>query len=412
MNGKNGKKEAPHSVSVCSVHFRLFRVLALVLAAGLLCQSPSFAVQNPISIRWIADPAEAARAVAEVSGIDHSALRRLRQGAWSQAKWQQLFAVYTEAEGAPGTQPALPMLGAYSIEGNAVRFTPRFPLEPGISYRAVFNPNLLPGAQRSHIQTVSAVYRRPRPERAATTTVSRIYPSADTLPENLLKFYIHFSAPMSRGRIYDHIRLLDASGRAIELPFLEIDEELWDGEMTRLTLFIDPGRIKRGVLPLEEIGPSLETGKRYTLVIDRQWLDANGVMLRENFEKNFSVAPPDREPPVPSRWRIHTPPAGTRDPLTVDFAEPMDSALALRVIQIEDESGRRVEGKASLADEERRWMFAPDIEWSGGRYHIAVQTTIEDLAGNNIGKPFEVDLFEGIDRGLKIQTVRLPFEIR
>lgn len=412
MNGTHGKKESCNFLPLCSARFRAFRILFSVFVAGLLCQSPSFAAQNPISIRWIADKADAGRAIAEVSGIDRSALQRMKRTAWSQTQWQQLFAVYTEPEGVSSAQLTLPMLGAYSIEGNVVRFTPRFPLEPGLSYRAVFNPNLLPGARRVQLQPVSVVYQRPRPERAATTTVSRIYPSANTLPENLLKFYIQFSAPMSRGRIYDHIRLLDADGRAIELPFLEIDEELWDAEMTRLTLFIDPGRIKRGVLPLEEVGPSLETGKHYTLVISREWRDAKGDPLREDFEKRFSVDPPDREPPVPARWRIHTPPEGTREPLIVDFAEPMDHALALRVIQIEDESGRRIVGKASLADEERRWMFAPEIDWRGGRYHIAVQTTIEDLAGNNIGKPFEVDLFEDIDRHLKIQMVRLPFEIR
>jgi hypothetical protein len=64
--------------------------------------------------------------------------------------------------------------------------------------------------------------------------------------------------------------------------------------MTRLTLFIDPGRIKRGVLPLEEVGPSLEAGKSYTLVIDREWIDGSGNPLQESFEKTFKVGPPDR----------------------------------------------------------------------------------------------------------------------
>jgi hypothetical protein len=41
-----------------------------------------------------------------------------------------------------------------------------------------------------------------------------------------------------------------------------------------------------------------------------------------------------------------------------------------------------------------------------------VQTTIEDLAGNNIGKPFEVDTFEGVERRITNQTVSVPFEIR
>ena len=66
---------------------------------------------------------------------------------------------------------------------------------------------------------------------------------------------------MQRGHVYDHIHLLGEAGKPVELPFLELDEELWDPEMTRLTIFIDPGRIKRGVRPLEEIGPALEAGK-------------------------------------------------------------------------------------------------------------------------------------------------------
>jgi hypothetical protein len=41
-----------------------------------------------------------------------------------------------------------------------------------------------------------------------------------------------------------------------------------------------------------------------------------------------------------------------------------------------------------------------------------VQTTIEDLAGNNIGKPFDVDLFEGIARRLTTSFVKRTFEVR
>jgi len=34
------------------------------------------------------------------------------------------------------------------------------------------------------------------------------------------------------------------------------------------------------------------------------------------------------------------------------------------------------------------------------------------LAGNNIGKPFEVDLFERVQRRLAQSTVKLPFDVR
>jgi len=94
------------------------------------------------------------------------------------------------------------------------------------------------------------------------------------------------------------------------------------------------------------------------------------------------------------------------------FHEPLDRALALRVIRVTDETGAPVAGKTELEDEERRWTFVPDRTWRPGSYKLAIQTTIEDLAGNNVGKPFEVDLFEPVQRRLSNTTVKLPFEVR
>jgi hypothetical protein len=304
------------------------------------------------------------------------------------------------------------MLGAYRISSDVVRFEPQFPLEPGLVYRAVFRPDRLPGKSKQ-TELLTAEFRRPPRDNTPTTVVSQIYPSGDVLPENLLKFYIHFSAPMSRGRIYDHITLREkSSGKAIELPFLEIDEELWDPAMQRLTLFIDPGRIKRGVRPLEEIGPALEEGKSYTLIIDREWRDGAGKLLRETFEKQFYVGPPDREPLAPDTWRINPPAAETREALALIFPEPLDQALALRLIQVTDERGNPIKGSASVENRERLWRFIPLTTWRRGSYRIVVQTTIEDLAGNNIGKSFEVDLFEGVQRQLTAASVKLSFQIR
>jgi hypothetical protein len=90
----------------------------------------------------------------------------------------------------------------------------------------------------------------------------------------------------------------------------------------------------------------------------------------------------------------------------------MDQALAQRLLRVEDESGAPVEGSVLLTDQERRWTFTPGSVWRPGRYQLIIPTTLEDLAGNNIGKPFEVDLFEGVDRRLSTTTVKLPFEIR
>jgi hypothetical protein len=259
----------------------------------------------------------------------------------------------------------------------------------------------------ANTQPIISTFKLPTENRPPTTIIAHIYPSADLLPENLLKFYIHFSAPMSRGRIYDHINLLDERGTAVELPFLEIDEELWDPSMKRLTLFIDPGRIKRGVKPLEEVGPALEQGKQFTLVIDKAWRDTSGQPLKEGFRKTFRVGPPDREPPDPARWKIDAPRAGTREPLRATFPKPMDHALALRMIRLAN-----VDGTPALEDQERLWKFTPAADWHAGPYKLQVQATIEDLAGNNIGKPFEVDVFESVDTSITNTVVEIPFNVR
>jgi hypothetical protein len=335
----------------------------------------------------------------------------LRRSRWTLAEWQQLLPIYAEQGDLIADIGLLPMLGTYAAKAEVLRFEPLFALARGVQYRAVFHPDQLPGGRRSGQRLITAVFQLPQSESASTTVVTQIYPTAEILPENLLKFYVHFSAPMSRGRIYDHIHLRNDAGVEVELPFLEIDEELWNPEMTRLTLFIDPGRIKRGVLPLEEVGPALEAGKRYALVIDREWKDGTGNPLKERFEKAFRVGTPDRDPPDPARWNIQLPRSGTRDALRVVFPEPMDHALAQRVIRVVSESGQPIDGRTALGDQERRWAFTPAQPWRHGSHRLAVQTTIEDLAGNNIGKPFEVDLFEGVQRRLMNSTVKLSFEI-
>jgi hypothetical protein len=368
--------------------------------------------KTSISIRWAVDGTDTNRVTVEVAGLESRILRQLGRSDWAASDWQRLFSVYAEQGDVIADIGLPPMLGDYAVGADVIGFKPRFPIEPGVSYRAIFRPSNLPSGNRAGGKMISSVFRAPSRSSIATTVVRQVYPGAALLPENLLKFYLHFSAPMRRGHIYEHIHLRDEAGKDVELPFLEIDEELWDPTMTRLTLFIDPGRIKREVKPLEEIGPALEAGKQFTLVIDSAWRDASGNRLREEFRKRFEVGPPDREPPDPARWKVHPPKPLTSGALAVDFPEPMDHALAERMIRVTDDTGKVLQGKVTLETEERQWRFDPDRPWRAGSYRLVVQTTIEDLAGNNIGKPFEVDLIEPLQRGLTNAVVTVAFEVR
>jgi hypothetical protein len=366
---------------------------------------------------WTPRGDDPSRAVVEVIGADPVAVTALEWPEVTLEHWRSFLSVKVHRKGNPDDVP--PLLGRYRVDGRVLRFEPRFPLEPGVRYRAEFDP-----ARLQALSPLQPLDRKPLgaprltaefslPERSAqpTTLVIAVYPSASTLPENLLRFYIHFSAPMSRGEAYRHIRLLDAAGRPIADPFLELDEELWSGDGKRFTLLFDPGRIKRGLRPREEVGPVLEAGRSYELVIDPGWSDAAGNPLKAGFRKTFRTGPPDEASPTPKTWALRPPAPGTRDPLEVRFPEPLDRALLDRLMAVREDPDRRVAGEISVSDAETLWRFTPATPWRPGMYRLGIGTELEDVAGNSIARPFEVDEVSPITRRIASETVDLPFRI-
>ena len=226
---------------------------------------------------------------------------------------------------------------------------------------------------------------------ADTTRVVAVYPSAAEVPANLLRFYVEFSAPMREDVALDHVRLLDDSGRVVHDAFLALREELWDPSGRRLTLLLDPGRIKRGLRSHREMGAPLAEGREYRLIVDGAWVDASGRELAGPYEQRFRVGSVDRTPPRPEDWTITAPRLATRDPLRVQFEKPLDHALAGALLRPIDASGTAIEGSMRLADDDCVWMFTPTRPWSTAIVHVQVDRRLEDVAGNSIARAFDVD---------------------
>lgn len=276
--------------------------------------------------------------------------------------------------------PAL--IGESSLSGDELRFEPRYPLASGMRYRAELH---LEGSE-----PVIHVFELPAAQAGVRARVEAIYPSGDVLPENLLRIYLHFSAPMSRGNAYSHISLIDdVTQESVELPFLELEQELWDPAGQRLTVLFDPGRIKRGLVPNVEAGLPLVPGRSYRFRVSENWLAADQRPLAEPFEKRFSVVPADYDSPKPSDWKIQAPAAGGKDPVVVTFNAAVDQALALRLIDIIATGQTVVSGESSLTANETRWLFTPQAPWRTGRYRIRIESTLEDPSGNSVLRPFE-----------------------
>ncbi|MEO0754423.1 MAG: hypothetical protein AAFY85_06450, partial [Pseudomonadota bacterium] len=75
--------------------------------------------------------------------------------------------------------------------------------------------------------------------------VEDIYPTSDVLPANLLRFYVYFSEPMQRSAALEHVTLRSVStGKAVTGAFFQSRYDLWSTDGRRLTLLLDPGRVK------------------------------------------------------------------------------------------------------------------------------------------------------------------------
>ncbi len=305
----------------------------------------------------------------------------------------------------------LPLAGTTSLDGDTLRFTPRYPLEPGLRYRAVLHRLTADGSRQPASNDVAVELQMPPRAARELTRVTQVYPSSDELPENQLKFYFQFSAPMGRGQAYGHIHLLDADEKEVEGAFLELDEELWDRDQLRFTLLCDPGRVKRGLKPREELGGVLESGGHYTLVVDSAWPDAEGQPLAESVRKTFRVGPPIVTPLDPATWKIELPRAGTREPLVVRFPQPLDHELLNSCLAVHEVSGALVDGAIAITDQETRWRFTPPKPWAAGDYLLVAQTKLEDLAGNSLGRAFDVDLDDPTARRTESETISLPFVV-
>ncbi len=314
--------------------------------------------------------------------------------------WSDHFGVYVDNGKVPG-KDRYPIAGEYKLTSTSLQFAPRYPFAAGGRFIVVFR-----NGNQSLIHRFSGKKLAPQPP----AKVAMIYPSADVLPENLLKFYIHFSKPMMQGRSFNHIRLFDDRGKVVDVPFLELSTELWNEKGTRFTLFFDPGRIKRELTPRELRGPNLQVGRKYTLRIAKTWLDYRGEPMKESFSKTFRVVKADETSPELKKWKIVPPRAGTRKPLQIHFREPLDYALLHHMIQVRAKKGL-IQGSIRVSRGETLWELTPRAPWPAGPCKLEVSSRLEDRCGNNLGELFEIDLQKKNPRRNRGKTLSRTFVI-
>ncbi|MCI0637491.1 MAG: hypothetical protein L0Y70_00345 [Gemmataceae bacterium] len=291
-------------------------------------------------------------------------------------------------------KPGPSMFGKYERSGNELTFTPRFPLSAGATYRASLT---VVG------KTTSLDYNVPMAAAKAPPKVVKIYPSADVLPANHLRFYIYFDRPMRGGaELFKHLAILDEKGKEIDEPWLI--EEIWDEENNCLILYIHPGRIKWGVELRQLMGPVLFEKRNYQLVVRGEWTDLEGNKIGKDTIKKFRTTAEDRVRIELGDWKLIAPPAGTRDALTLTLPKSVDYRSLQTGLTVTNAKGA-IDGTIAIGKDEKSWHFTPTRPWQAGPHRVSVSPDLEDVAGNTPARPFDMDL-----RTPKQRAQKLHFE--
>jgi hypothetical protein len=346
----------------------------------------------------------------EIRGLDRRLVRTIASFPPNDSRAAAAVAVVVESESIPadrapkvavpvsdappakGSSKRPPVIGRYEADGATLRFVPRFPFTPGVGYRVDVDQQAFDSTLPPVVFTKQLAILKPMLDR--TTRVVSVYPELDTVPENMLRWYVELSAPMATGEALSRVHLIDEAGREVHGAFLQLDEELWDPEHRRVTLLFDPGRVKRGVRTNLESGAPLTAGHRYRLVVDAEWTDGRGAALASGWDRPFIATTADRSSPDPARWSLTVPRGGTREGLAIAFHETLDHALATRMIAVY-QAGTRVEGLVTIGPRDASWTFTPNEPWRVGAYELVVDARLEDVAGNSVARVFDADRASG-----------------
>jgi len=305
--------------------------------------------------------------------------------------------VWNTDENKPNT---IPIAGQFKYgTNNTFEFVPNFPFMENTQYV------LVRSTKKEKIQQHFSLPKKNN----VPLTIEAIYPTSDSLPENLLRMYVVFSHPMKTTGNIENIKLINNKGKEIEGAIFNNVYELWDDSQKQLTVIFDPSRVKTDLIANKELGRALEPNQQFQLQIDTVE-DIYGQKLQQPFIKTFRVIPQDTIAPNTKNWQLITSKHNSKQPLQLVFKTPLDRMSLLTRIKVVDEFKQEVKGKISISNKEMKWQFTPNDVWEKEKYSLLINSRLEDPSGNNLN-----GLFDHKTGSLKNEQegkiIALPFKI-
>lgn len=223
--------------------------------------------------------------------------------------------------------------------------------------------------------------------------VSVIYPELDSIPENVLKFYIQFSRPMREGDFLNHIQLVDSKGNNLKGVFFDNVYELWTPNHKQLTILVDPGRVKTGLRENLNSGRAFVAGEKYTLTVNDTWKSIKGTPLIKAFSKTFTAIAADTVPPKVDQISITSIKPNSKEPIEITFNEALDVLQLYEYVSIISDDAE-VSGSLNILNKGKSIQFTPLENWKEQDHNLRIDRRLEDIAANNFSGKFDSPQYE------------------
>ena len=299
------------------------------------------------------------------------------------------YTSYAQVESIPS------VLGTTTVGNGELVFTPLLHFEWETHYTAFIDK------QPYH-------FKLELPETYPRLRIVTVYPKQDILPANLLKWYVKFSKPINLSKIYDHISIRDAQGQVVDRAILPLSPPLISEDGTLLTLWIEPGRQKRGLGPNTRLGSVFTEGESYTLIIDENLKDMHGVSIATSFKHSFTIGTPDRRKPQWESWQVTSPDAGTKHPLHILCSESLDYGSLTDGLIVYSDSTSPIAVQTQWDESNKSISVEPLSNWKKGSYYILLKKSIEDISGNNLERLFDSEVTDSLPKN---EDLRIYFTI-
>ena len=205
---------------------------------------------------------------------------------------------------------------------------------------------------------------------------------------------------------FKDILIVDEEG--VEKKMVWREKSNWANDGKHLVLMVHPGRIKRGIDYMQQLGPLFEEGKKYTLIIPQSLKDKYGRPLGQEYKKTFTVSAPDRDIPVYKQSTFVAPQKNTKDTITLNFTEAIDYGTAYLGIGFFADDSKKVEGVVIPTNSDSQWGFVPTQKWQDKKYTITLNDYLADLASNHLTRKFEVEHLDSIAKRHTLKYTFMP----